>query len=124
MPDPADHEYPMLLLTGRGTSAQWHTQTRTEKSDVLRQLYPASCYAELHAVDAAALDIEPGSKIRVTSRQGEIICTAFVTTTVQPGQIFIPMHYRETNVLTFASFDPHSRQPSYKACAVRIEPKF
>jgi len=24
--------------------------------------------------------------------------------------------------LTFPAFDPHSRQPSYKACAVCIEP--
>jgi anaerobic selenocysteine-containing dehydrogenase len=27
----------------------------------------------------------------------------------------------ETNKLTFASFDPYSRQPSYKHCAVHIE---
>ena len=26
------------------------------------------------------------------------------------------------NQLTFAASDPYSRQPSYKACAVRIEP--
>jgi assimilatory nitrate reductase catalytic subunit len=26
------------------------------------------------------------------------------------------------NQLTFPSFDPHSRQPSYKACAVRVQP--
>jgi assimilatory nitrate reductase catalytic subunit len=46
---------------------------------------------------------------------------AFVTPTVQPGQLFIPMHYREVNQLTFPAFDPYSRQPSYKACAVKIE---
>jgi len=40
---------------------------------------------------------------------------------VQPGQIFIPMHYDVTNKLTRAEFDPHSRQPSYKHCAVRLE---
>jgi assimilatory nitrate reductase catalytic subunit len=27
----------------------------------------------------------------------------------------------ETNRLTDAVFDPYSKQPSYKACAVRIE---
>ena len=32
------------------------------------------------------------------------------------------MHYVVTNELTFPSFDPYSRQPSYKACAVRLEP--
>jgi assimilatory nitrate reductase catalytic subunit len=39
---------------------------------------------------------------------------------VQPGQVFLPMHYEETNRLTLGHFDPHSRQPSYKNCAVRV----
>ena len=49
-----------------------------------------------------------------------IAATAFLTPTVQSGQIFVPMHYAELNQLTFPSFDPHSRQPSYKACAVKV----
>jgi len=32
------------------------------------------------------------------------------------------MHGVETNVLTDAVFDPHSRQPAYKACAVTVHP--
>ncbi|RYF50334.1 MAG: hypothetical protein EOO38_05905 [Cytophagaceae bacterium] len=28
------------------------------------------------------------------------------------------MHYPEVNRLTHWAFDPHSRQPNYKACAV------
>jgi assimilatory nitrate reductase catalytic subunit len=43
-----------------------------------------------------------------------------VTPTVQPGQVFIPMHYDATNQLTHAHFDPYSKQPSYKDCAVRV----
>jgi assimilatory nitrate reductase catalytic subunit len=117
-----DDAYPFLLLTGRGTSAQWHTNTRTAKSDVLRKLYPARCYVEIHPDDAARLGIEPNAPVRIASRRAEITATAFITPTVQPGQIFVPMHYGELNQLTFPSFDPHSRQPSYKACAVRIEP--
>jgi assimilatory nitrate reductase catalytic subunit len=46
---------------------------------------------------------------------------AFLTPTVQPGQVFLPMHYAEVNRLTRSSFDPYSRQPSYKHCAVRLE---
>ena len=34
--------------------------------------------------------------------------------------MFVPMHYPETNRLTAASFDPHSRQPSYKHAAVEV----
>ena len=30
MPEPPDNHYPYILLTGRGTSSQWHTGTRTE----------------------------------------------------------------------------------------------
>jgi hypothetical protein len=33
----------------------------------------------------------------------------------------MPMHYETMNRLTFAAFDPHSRQPAYKACAVKVE---
>ncbi len=33
----------------------------------------------------------------------------------------MPMHYPEANRLTFPAFDPYSRQPSYKACAVAVQ---
>jgi assimilatory nitrate reductase catalytic subunit len=59
--------------------------------------------------------------IQVTSPRGSLTALAFLTETVQPGQVFVPMHFAETNQLTFPAFDPYSRQPSYKACAVRIE---
>jgi assimilatory nitrate reductase catalytic subunit len=123
MPEPVSPEFPFLLLTGRGSSAQWHTGTRTEKSDVLRKLRPANIYVEVNPADAERLGIQPDSKVRVRSRRGELIATAFVTPTVQSGQVFIPMHYATTNQLTLAVFDPYSRQPSYKACAVQITPE-
>ena len=45
---------------------------------------------------------------------------AVLTYSVRRDQVFIPMHYEETNQLTDAVFDPYSKQPSYKSCAVRI----
>jgi assimilatory nitrate reductase catalytic subunit len=121
MPEPPDAEYPFTLLTGRGTSVQWHTGTRTEKSDVLRKLRPAAIYAELNPDDARRLKVRPHGKVRVSSRRGSLVARAFVTSTIQPGQVFIPMHYAQANQLTLAAFDPYSRQPAYKACAVRVE---
>jgi anaerobic selenocysteine-containing dehydrogenase len=56
----------------------------------------------------------------VESRRGQVVARAFVSHVVQPGQCFMPMHYAKTNQLTFASFDPYSRQPSYKNCAVKL----
>ena len=121
MEEAVDASYPYLLLTGRGTSAQWHTQTRTAKSAVLRQLYSENVYAEINPADAARAGIKPDSWMEITSRRGRLKARAFVTSTVAAGQIFIPMHYAVTNQLTYPSFDPHSRQPSYKACAVSIK---
>jgi assimilatory nitrate reductase catalytic subunit len=119
--EPTDNEFPFVLLTGRGTSAQWHTNTRTGKSATLRALYPENAYVEIHPADAARLGIAPNATVAICSRRGRVECTAFITATVAPGQVFVPMHYDITNQLTRADFDPHSRQPSYKHCAVRLE---
>ena len=122
LPEPTISAYPLTLLTGRGSSSQWHTQTRTGKSDVLRKLYPNAPYVELSPKDAAALGIRANDWVLVRSQRGQVRARAFVSHVVQPGQVFMPMHDAMTNQLTFAAFDPYSRQPSYKACAVRIEP--
>ncbi len=120
MPEPPCAEYPLLLLTGRGTSSQWHTQTRTAKCGVLRKLYPAGIYAEINPEDAADHGIAPGGRVRVSSRRGSLEAAAVITPVVQPGQVFVPMHYAKTNLLTYPCVDPFSRQPAYKACAVKI----
>ena len=121
-PEPADATHPFLLLTGRGTSAQWHTGTRTGKSAVLRRLHPAGLHAEINPEDADRLGIKSGQTITITSRRGELQARAFVTANVTPGQLFLPMHDEATNRLTFPAFDPQSRQPAYKACAVSVRP--
>jgi anaerobic selenocysteine-containing dehydrogenase len=121
IPEATTRDYPLLLLTGRGSSSQWHTQTRTSKSAVLRRLSPQEIYVEVNPADAAALGMLPNEWINVVSRRATIAARAFVTHNVKPGQIFIPMHYQVMNRLTFPAFDPHSRQPAYKASAVRIE---
>ncbi len=120
MPEPPDAEYPFILLTGRGSSAQWHTGSRTDKSAVLRKLAPTVLTAEINPDDAIRLAIAPGARVIVRSRRGTAEAIALVTPTVQSGQIFLPMHFGTVNRLTFPSFDPHSRQPSYKACAVAV----
>jgi len=120
MPESPNSRFPYLLLTGRGTAAQWHTQTRTAKSAVLRQLGPEQLYVEINPSDARSEGIRPNQEVIVESQRGRLRAKAFVTPTVQPGQVFIPMHYDATNQLTHAHFDPYSKQPSYKDCAVRV----
>ena len=88
---------------------------------MLRTLYPANPYLEVNPSDAVRLGLEANSSVAIVSRRARVVCSVFITATVQPGQVFIPMHYEVTNQLTHAECDPHSRQPSYKYCAVRLE---
>jgi len=119
-PEMPSRAFPFVLLTGRGSSAQWHTETRTAKSGVLRQLYPQDIYVEVNPADARRLEITPGAWVEVSSARGSVRARAFLTHGVKPGQLFIPMHYEPMNRLTFPAFDPHSRQPAYKHCAVAL----
>ncbi|HVJ85097.1 MAG TPA: nitrate reductase [Caulifigura sp.] len=116
---PTEH-YPFLLLTGRGAASQWHTQTRTAKSAVLRKLAPEEAYVEINPADAKALKIEPNSRVCVASQRGQMRALAVLTPSVRAGSVFVPMHYEGTNRLTDAVFDPYSKQPAYKSCAVRV----
>ena len=115
-----DGQYPFVLLTGRGTSAQWHTQTRTAKSPLLRKMYPREAYVEINPEDACKLSIRDGQWVYVSTRRGEIKARALVIPSVQEGHIFMPMHYGITNQLTLPSFDPYSYQPSYKMAAAQL----
>ena len=112
----------MILLTGRGSAAQWHTQTRTAKSAVLRKLYPSEIYVEINPHDAGPPRRSHGrSAPHLRRSAASCAAGALVTPAVQPGQVFLPMHYEATNLLTDAVFDPYSHQPAYKSCAVAVE---
>jgi assimilatory nitrate reductase catalytic subunit len=120
LPEAPCSDYPMLLLTGRGSSSQWHTQTRTKHSRVLEKLASQDVYVEISVTDAAALALVPDQFVQVTSKRGTVRARAFVSNTVRVGEVFMPMHYDTVNILTFGAFDPHSRQPSFKACSVKL----
>jgi assimilatory nitrate reductase catalytic subunit len=46
-----------------------------------------------------------------------------ITGIVAPGQVFMPFHFAEwnSNLVTLGDFDPISREPNFKQCAVRVE---
>ncbi len=121
VPEATDDEYPMILITGRGSTVQFHTQTRTGKVPMLRKSYPATAYVEVNPQDAERLGIVDESRVRVRSRRGDVTVTARVGETMAPGQVFIPMHYPEANPLTYPAFDPYSFEPNYKWAAVRLD---
>ncbi|HUF33756.1 MAG TPA: nitrate reductase [Acidimicrobiales bacterium] len=112
--------FPLVLLTGRGSAAQWHTGTRTSTSAVLRSLAPEGAWVEVNPVDAEVAGVSPGDEVEVASARGTMRARALVTATVSPGQVFVAMHDAATNRLTHPTVDPHSRQPSYKHAAVAV----
>jgi len=122
MPEPTSEEFPLVLMTGRGSAATWHTQTRTKKSKVLVQLGDKDPFVEIHPVDADLLGFDHQQLVTIESPRGRMTAKARITPTVGRGRVFIPMHYEAVNRLTLAHFDPYSKQPSYKDCAVRISP--
>jgi assimilatory nitrate reductase catalytic subunit len=122
VPEAPDERFPFTLLTGRGSASQWHTLTRTGKSAMLTKLGALEPHVEISPIDAVPRGIASGQRVVVESQRGRMTARAFVTHAVRPAQVFVPMHYARTNQLTFAAFDPYSRQPAYKACAVNVRP--
>jgi assimilatory nitrate reductase catalytic subunit len=118
-PEPRPHMGEVTLLTGRGSTAQWHTGTRTGRSAVLRRLTPPTAL-QVHPETAAALGVADGDLVAVTSPHGRIEVPADVTDAVAPDVVFLPMHDAATNVLTHPVVDPISRQPSSKDTPVSL----
>jgi anaerobic selenocysteine-containing dehydrogenase len=121
-PSPTSETFPLVLLTGRGSTAAWHTETRTGRSALLRRLVPADLRIDLNSRDAAELGVADDDEVEVASAWGSIRCRAQLGDAVQPGHAFLPMHDAATNVLTHPMVDPISRQPSYKDTPVAVRP--
>ena len=119
LPDP---DYPFLLNTGR-LLYHWHGGTITRRVQGLLELAPRLEVA-LHPADARRLGVEDGEAIQVASRRGELEGYARLTEAVRPGAIFVPfvkLADSAANFLTNSAFDPASKIPEYKVCAVRIQ---
>jgi formate dehydrogenase major subunit len=117
-----DQEYPFILNTGR-VLEHWHTGTMTRRSKALDGISPTP-FVDIHPDDAAHLGLAEGDPVRVESRRGCVVVPARVTTRVDPGNVFIPFHFREAaaNLLTIDALDPTAKIPEFKYCAVRLTP--
>jgi len=93
-----------------------------EDAGVLERL-AGDAWIEINPSDADRLSLRNGDAVRILSRRGQIDgVMARVTATVRAGEVFLPFHFDEwcANRLTVAEFDPISREPNYKQCAVRL----
>jgi len=121
-PEKPNKIFPFLLNTGR-TVEHWHTRTKTSQIEVLEKMSPEA-WVEINPQDARELKLQQHDWVKVASQRGSIDRIAVrITAIVPPGHLFIPFHYSEAcaNNLTVAAFDPISREPNYKQCAVKVE---
>ncbi len=62
--------------------------------------------------------------VKITSRRGDVVIKAKVIDTPRQGMIFVPMHWEDDpsliNKVTINAFDPGSKQPEFKVCAVQV----
>jgi assimilatory nitrate reductase catalytic subunit len=118
-----DAEFNFILNTGR-TVEHWHTRTKTGAVAMLNGMVP-NAWLEMNPVDAEKLNLRSHDRVTVVSRRNRVSQVELrITGIVAPGQVFMPFHFPETNsnLVTLGAFDPISREPNFKQCAVRVEP--
>ncbi len=121
-PEQPTSEFPFVLNTGR-TVEHWHTRTKTGGISILQRMSPRA-WLEMNPIDADRLKLKPHDRVEVVSARGRVSKVELrITEIVAPGQVFLPFHFAETNAnqITQSAFDPISREPNYKQCAVRVE---
>lgn len=115
-----DEQYPFWLNSGR-VIEHFHTRTRTGKIGNLNKFSPTP-YMEMNPDSAKEIGVGHMSYARLVSRRGDSIVLVQHTQRVPRNMVFIPFHFHEcVNRLSLGLLDPHSRQPAFKQCSVRVE---
>src|SRR3954471_9074905 len=114
-----DRRYPFWLTTGR-LVYHWHTRTKTGKSRALQEAAPVA-FVQVSEVDALRLGISDGDRVEIETRRGKLALPARVGD-IAEGTLFMPFHYGDhaANELTLTTWDPVSKQPSFKYAAATM----
>lgn len=120
-----DRLFPLVLTTGR-VAGQWHTRTKTGQVPLLNKADP-SPFVQMHPEDARALGLRDGQRVLVRSRRGSAQSIVRIDPQTPVGTVFMPIHWNDLwgkaaspNEATTDLFDPLSKQPALKFCAISI----
>ncbi|PNG28050.1 molybdopterin oxidoreductase family protein [Methylocella silvestris] len=116
-----DAGFPYLLTTGR-VLQHYNSGAQTRRVDELRDASPEP-FVEIHSETARTLGVGDGDLVALTTRRGCVVFKARLTSDTRFDTLFVPFHWgaSSVNALTNAVFDPVSKIPEFKICAVRIE---
>ena len=112
--------YPLVLITGR-ILQHYNCGAQTRRTDIMQVV--DTDVLEMHALDAARLELCDGEQVRLISARGEAKLPVTISDRVQPGELFTSFHFPDTdlNVLLSSSADESSKCPEYKVSTVRVE---
>jgi len=114
-------DYPFWMNSGRVVE-HFHTRTKTGKLGNLNKFSPTP-YMEMNPDAARDLGVAHQSYVRIASRRGDAVVMVQLTQRVPRNMVFIPFHFHDcVNRVSLGLLDPHSRQPAFKQCSIRIEP--
>jgi formate dehydrogenase major subunit len=115
-----DADYPFVLITGRQLE-HWHTGSMTRRATVLDAIEPIAT-ASMCGADMAAMSLQTGDPITVSSRRGEVSLHVRRDDGVPQGTVFIAFAYHEAaaNLMTNSALDPVGKIPEFKYCAVAV----
>ena len=111
----------MILNTGR-TLYHWHGGTITRRARHLLARAP-NLHIAMHPEDALVYSVGDGETVMLESRRGTLEGQILCTDAVKRGEVFVPFLKLGTfsaNYLTNSVYDPVSKIPEYKVCAVRV----
>jgi formate dehydrogenase major subunit len=111
--------FPLLLTTGRVLS---HYNVGAQTRRTANVAWHAEDRLEIHPHDAEERGIRSGDWAGVSSRAGETVLRADITTRVQPGVVYTTFHFPESgaNVITTDNSDWATNCPEYKVTAVQV----
>ncbi|KXS37513.1 MAG: formate dehydrogenase, alpha subunit [Halomonadaceae bacterium T82-2] len=119
-PERIDDEYDLHLNNGR-VLEHFHEGNLTGAGRINDKL--AEVFVEVSPELARERGVETGSRVRLTSRRGEIELRVLVTERVVGHGLYVPLHTREGNVnrLTGDHADVAVETPAYKEIAVKMD---
>jgi len=111
--------FPLILTTGR-ILTQYNVGAQTRRTGNV--VWHAEDVLEIHPHDAEVRGIGDGDWVGLTSRAGNTVLRAKVSTRIAPGVVYTTFHFPETNanVVTTENSDWATNCPEYKVTAVEV----
>ncbi len=112
-------KFPLILTTGRILS-QYNVGAQTRRT--ANNTWHHEDRIEVHPHDAEERGIKEDDWVGISSRAGETVLRARITTRVQPGIVYTTFHFPESgaNVITTDNSDWATNCPEYKVTAVQV----